>query len=74
MRSYGTPMSSTYHPGVDESDLVKDKDMILLYRSMIGSLNWLIALGRYDAMFATSTLSSYSMAPRVGHFDTIVRI
>ena len=39
LRSYGTPTSSTYHPEVDESDLVKDKDIILLYRSMIGSLN-----------------------------------
>ena len=67
-------MSSTYHPEVDDSEIIKDKDRISLYRSIIGSLNWAIKLGRFDILYATSTLSRFNMAPREGHFDAIIRI
>ena len=74
LKSYGTSMSSTYHPEIDESNLIKDNDKISLYRSTIGSLNWLIVLGRFDILYATSTLSRYNMAPREEHFDALIQI
>ena len=74
LRSYGTPMSSTYHPEVDESAIIKDSDSISLYRSIIGSLNWVIVLGRFDILYATSIFSRYNMCPREGHFEAVIRI
>lgn len=44
------------------------------FRSLIGSANWVITLGRYDIAYATSTLARYSAAPREGHFVAVQRI
>ena len=35
-------------------------------RMIIGSLNWLVTLGRYDIYHAASTMAWYGMAPREG--------
>lgn len=67
LTSYGTPISSTYHPEIDESATIKDSDKISLQGPIIGSLNWLIALGRFDVLYATSMLSRYNMCPRNCH-------
>ncbi len=68
-----TPMEAKYHPEVDDSPLL-DADMSSKYRSVIGSLNWIITLGRFDVQYATNSLSRFSMAPRVGHLDAILRV
>ena len=60
------PMSESYHPELDESPFV-NQEIASKYRSMIGSLNWAITLGRFDVQHATSTMARYSMAPREGH-------
>jgi len=44
------------------------------YRSVIGSLNWILTLGRFDIAYALSTLSRYNMAPRQGHMDALKRV
>ena len=71
--SHKTPMDSNYHPELDESPIV-NADRISKYRSMIGSLNWINTLGRFDISYALSTMSRYSMAPREGHFTAMKRI
>ena len=68
-----TPMDSEYHPELDESPFVAP-DRISKYRSMIGSLNWIVILGRFDIAYALNTMSRYSMAPREGHFKAMERI
>ena len=68
-----TPFDSTYHAELDESPLC-DSETISKYRSLIGSANWIITLGRFDIAYAVSTLSRYSMAPREGHFSAMQRV
>ena len=40
---YKTPMDKEYHPELDETAFL-DAEFQTRYRSMIGSLNWLISL------------------------------
>jgi hypothetical protein len=49
-------------------------DEISIYKSLLGSANWIITLGRYDIAYATNTLSRYSMAPRKGHMKAMHRV
>ena len=72
-KSFKTPMSDQYHPEIDESPLLGE-DGITKYRSIIGSLNWVITLGRFDVQYVTSTLSRYSHMPREGHLEAALRI
>ncbi len=66
-------MASDYHPELDEFDFLLPDD-ISRYKSLIGSANWLITLGRFDIQYATTTMAQYSMAPRKGHLNAVLRI
>jgi len=66
-------MAENYHPEIDDTAFC-DSDNASKYRSMIGSLNWIITLGRFDVNFATSSLSRFSMQPREGHFKAAIRV
>ena len=52
----GSPMDAGYHPELDETPLLPPED-ISKYRSVMGSLNWILMLRRFDIAFALSTLS-----------------
>ena len=73
LRNYGSPMEQEYHPKLDESALL-DLDDISKYRMMVGSLNWMVTLGRFDVYYATQTLARYNMAPRQGHMKAMQRV
>ena len=68
-----SPMDDKYHPEMDMTDLC-DSDTISKYRSLIGSANWIITLGRFDIQYAVNTLARYAHAPRDGHFKALQRI
>ena len=51
-----------------------DAAEITKFKSMIGSLNWILTLGRFDIAYALNTMSRYSMAPREGHMKAMVNI
>ena len=53
-----TPFAEDYHPELELSELLSPPE-ISKYKSLIGSGNWLITLGRFDIQFAISTLSQY---------------
>ena len=72
-RQYKSPMDSNYHPELDDSPLA-DQEAGSRYRSMIGSLNWAISLGRFDIQYAVSTLVRYNAMPRQGHVSAVKRI
>ena len=72
-KSVKTPMEENYHPEVDDSPLASEKDAAI-FRSVIGSCNWMIILGRYDISYATSSLSRFNAAPREGHIKAVQRI
>ena len=45
-----------------------------IYQSLIGALQWVIQIGRFDICTAVATLSRYRAAPRLGHLDRVRRI
>ncbi len=68
-----SPMSDLYHPETDDSPLLNKEDHSK-FRSLIGCANWLITLGRFDINYAVNTLSRFSMAPRQGHLEAMIRV
>ena len=63
-----SPFDENYHAELDNTDLC-DAILASKYRSLIGSANWIVTLGRFDIAFATATLARYCMAPRMGHYQ-----
>ena len=45
-----------------------------IYQSLIGALQWVIQIGRFDIATAVMTLSRFRAAPRQGHLDRVKRI
>ena len=64
------PMAEEYHPELDKSPLCPASD-ITKFKSLLGSANWIIILGRFDIQYAVNTLSRYSNAPREGHLKNL---
>ena len=62
MKSAKTPMSPDLQPEMDNSPFVS-LDNAAKCRSIVGSLNWLVTLGRTDVHCATSSLSRHNMKP-----------
>ena len=54
--SYNSLMLENDHPETDDTELCEAKG-ITLYRSIIGSLNWINTLGRLDIAFALQSLA-----------------
>ena len=73
LKNYGSPMDPKYHPELDESAQLSE-DMHAKYRMMVGTLNWLVTLGRWDVHYAAQTLAQYSQAPREGHINAMQRV
>jgi hypothetical protein len=61
------------HPEQDTCELL-DMKGVKLYQSLIGSLQWIVQLGRLDITTAVMSMSSYCAAPRKGHLDRLKRI
>ena len=65
---YSSPLKKGDHPELDTSELL-DADRIQKYQSMIGAMQWAISTGRFDIATAVMSLSSFRVAPRVGHLE-----
>ena len=70
---YSSPLDKGDHPELDTSDLL-DANRIQKYQSMIGAMQWAISIGRFDIATAVMSLSSFCVAPRVGHLERCKRI
>ena len=68
-----SPLIKGDHPELDTSDLLDD-EWVKIYQSLIGALQWVIQIGRWDISTAVMTLSRFRCAPRQGHLDRIKRI
>ena len=68
-----SPLPEKDHPELDTSDLLSPAD-IKLYQSLIGALQWLVTLGRFDILVHVATMGSFRVAPRIGHLDRLKRI
>ena len=73
-REVHAPLEPGDHPESDTSPLLCDPLDISHYLSMIGAMQWAIALGRIDIMAATMTMSRFRTAPREGHLTRLKRI
>jgi hypothetical protein len=65
-KEFATPMIDKDHPEIDTSDLL-DAVGIQQYQSLIGALQWLVTVGRFDIHLGVVTMSSYRCAPCQGH-------
>jgi hypothetical protein len=66
-------LSTGYRPELDTTDLLNDEG-ITWYQELIGSLRWLVEIGRIDISHAVSILSSYLASPRLGHLVQVLHI
>ena len=61
-----TPIGVGYRPECDMSKLC-DEDDARLYLSLIGTLRWMVEIGRVDLTCEVSMMASYSAMPTEGH-------
>jgi len=69
-QSVTSPLEKGDHPELDESDELDAKG-IQLYQSLIGALQWIVTIGRFDIATAVMTLSGFIVAPKQGHLARI---
>jgi hypothetical protein len=67
------PLDKGDHLDLDTSELCTEEH-ISQYQSMIGSLQWIVTIGRFDIHTAIMTMSGFRIAPRVGHLKRLQRI
>ena len=72
-RKATSPLNAGDHPELDQSEFL-DEEGIQRYHSLIGSLQWIITIGRMDVQVAVMTLSSFRASPCRGHLDRAKRI
>jgi hypothetical protein len=68
-----SPLEKGDHPELDTSDLLGE-DGIKTYQSLIGALQWVVTIGRFDITTAVMTMSGFRVAPRHGHLDRVKRL
>ena len=68
-----SPLTQNDHPELDASDLL-DIENIKIYQSLVGALQWVIQIGRWDVCTAVMTLSRFRAAPRQGHLERVKRV
>ena len=67
------PSKKKDHPELDTTPELDDEGRTK-YMSLIGALQWLISLGRFDIMHAVVSLSRFRAAPREGHLERVKQI
>ena len=65
-KGYKTPLDNTDHPGLDTSEILEG-DMAAKYLTILGQLQWLVTLGRFDIHAQVATMSRFRAASRQGH-------
>ena len=61
------------HPELDTSEILEG-DMAAKYLTMVGQLQRLVTLGRFDIHAQVGTMSRFRAAPRQGHMDRLKRM
>ena len=67
------PLEGGDHPEPDTSELC-DEHQTKQFQTLIGQLQWLISLGRFDIAVHVMSLSRFRAQPRKGHLDRAKRI
>ena len=72
-RKSSPPLEGGDHPELDTSELCDDHQT-KQFQTLIGQLQWLISLGRFDIAVHVMSLSRFRAQPRKGHLDRAKRI
>ena len=72
-KQFASPLVKGDHPETDDSPLLEIEG-IKIYQSLIGGLQWVIQIGRFDVSTAVMTMSRFRAAPRQGHLERVKRI
>jgi len=73
LKNYVAPLVAGDHPEVDESELLTPQD-ITKYQMLCGCAQWAVSLGRWDIQYATNTMARFATAPRLGHYQRMLRL
>ena len=73
LKCYTVPMDPEYKPELDDSPLLGEEESSM-YRTLTGSAQWAITLGRMDIQYPTTVLSRYNMSPREGHIGAMKKV
>ena len=65
---FHAPMDKDDKPELDESPLL-GPDGVQQFQSVIGAMQWLITLCRFDIGHAVMSLGRFRTAPRIGHLE-----
>ena len=68
-----TPLEKNDHPELDTSEILLGQE-VNQYLTMVGQLQWLITLGRFDIQAQVITMSRFRAQPRKGHLERLKRI
>jgi len=72
-KTYVSPLEQNDHPELDQSKPCTP-EQITQYQSLIGALQWLISLGKFDIFSAVMTMSRFRVDPKEGHLSRLKRI
>ena len=73
LKKHSVPSSPGDHPELDTSEFLNDEGH-LYYQMLVGMLNWIVGIGRFDIAHATSSLARFSSCPRKGHLERALRV
>ena len=65
-----SPLPERYYPELDTTSELDEKGRAK-FQSLIGCLQWIVTLGRFDIACAVMTLSRFRVAPRKGHLEML---
>jgi hypothetical protein len=69
-KEFTSPLEKGDHPELDTSKLCTTKQ-IAQYQSMIGYLQWIVTIGRFNIHTAVMTMSGFRIAPRIGQLERL---
>ena len=73
LKELKTRMAADYHPE-NHDLLLPTNNKASKYRSIIGSMNWLVMFEGFGIFYTTITLSKFSMIPREGLLESVIKI
>ena len=68
-----TPLPSNDHPEEDTSEIL-NAHKHRRFQMLIGMLNWIVSIGRFDVAYAVASMARFVACPREGHLKRAVRI
>ena len=72
-KGYTTSLDKNDYPELDTSEILEG-DMAAKYLTIVGQLQWLVTVGRFDLHAQVATMSRFRAAPSQGHMDRLKRI